>query len=92
MSNIEDSLKKLEKINEELRGQMELDKALDKYKEGLALTKECSNILKEQKGKLQELVDEMENTLKDFSLEEGIYWVLQLKIFKRRLENISKNK
>ena len=52
---------------------MELDKALDKYKEGLALTKECSNILKEQKGKLQELVDEMENTLKDFSLEEGIY-------------------
>ena len=73
MSNIEDSLKKLEKINEDLRGQMELDKALDKYKEGVALTKECSNILKEQKGKLQELVDEMQNTLKDFTLEDTIY-------------------
>lgn len=73
MNNIEESLKKLEKINDELHGQIELDKALEKYKEGVSITKECSAILKEQKGKLQELVDEMENTLKDFSLEEKIY-------------------
>lgn len=52
---------------------MELDKAMEMYREGIKVSKECAEILKSEKGKLEELVDEMKNVTQDFTLDEKIY-------------------
>lgn len=71
--SIEQSLKKLAEIGNALQNKMELDKAMEMYREGLKASKECAEILKFEKGKLEELVDEMKNITQDFTLDEKIY-------------------
>ncbi len=53
----EDSLKKLEKIIEELEaGDLSLDEALKRYQEGIELSKACSQKLESAKKKIDLLV------------------------------------
>lgn len=71
--SIEQSLKRLAEIGNALQNKMELDKAMEMYREGIKVSKECAEILKSEKGKLEELVDEMKNVIQDFTLDEKIY-------------------
>lgn len=71
--SIEQSLKRLGEIGNALQNKMELDKAMEMYREGIKVSKECAEILKFEKGKLEELVDEMKNVTQDFTLDEKIY-------------------
>ena len=71
--SIEQSLKRLGEIGNALQNKMELDKAMEMYREGIKVSRECAEILKSEKGKLEELVDEMKNVTQDFTLDEKIY-------------------
>ena len=48
--SIEQSLKKLAEIGNALQNKMELDKAMEMYREGLKASKECAEILKSENG------------------------------------------
>ncbi len=53
----EESLKKLEKIVEDLeKGDLSLDEALKKYQEGIELSRSCSSRLENAKKKIDVLV------------------------------------
>ncbi|MFH1577883.1 MAG: exodeoxyribonuclease VII small subunit [Candidatus Omnitrophota bacterium] len=55
--DFEKSLKRLEKIVQDLEGgNLALDEALKKYEEGIELAKDCSKTLKEAKIKVEKLV------------------------------------
>jgi exodeoxyribonuclease VII small subunit len=55
--DFEKSLKRLEKIVQELEGGgLSLDEALKKYEEGIELAKGCSKMLKEAKARVERLV------------------------------------
>ena len=51
--SIEQSLKKLAEIGNALQNKMELDKAMEMYREGLKASKECAEILNSEKGNLK---------------------------------------
>ena len=69
--DFEKSLKKLEKIVQELEnGNLSLDDALKKYEEGIELTKSCSKKLKEAKTRVERLVKKEETLVtEEFSPE-----------------------
>ena len=53
--DVEKSLKRLEKIVQELEdGDLTLDDALKKYREGIELSRTCTKMLKEAKSKVEE--------------------------------------
>ena len=55
--DFEKSLKRLEKIVEELEdGDLTLDEALKKYREGIELSRTCTKMLNEAKNKVEKLV------------------------------------
>ena len=61
--SIEQSLSKLENILEELEnGELELDQALQKFEEGIKLSRQCQKTLEEAEMKIKILRD---NELKD---------------------------
>jgi len=61
--SIEQSLSKLENILEELEnGELELDQALQKFEEGIKLSRQCQKTLEEAEMKIKILMD---NELKD---------------------------
>ena len=61
--SIEQSLSQLENILEELEnGELELDQALQKFEEGIKLSRQCQKTLEEAEMKIKILMD---NELKD---------------------------
>ena len=55
--DFEKSLKRLEKIVQELEdGDLSLDEALKKYREGIELSRTCTKMLSEAKNKVEKLV------------------------------------
>ena len=66
----EDALKKLEKIVDELEGgSLSLDEALDKYEEGIRLSKACAKKLEVARKKVEILLKSEDGTveLKEFN-------------------------
>jgi len=56
--SIEQSLSKLENILEELEnGELELDQALQKFEEGIKLSRQCQKTLEEAEMKIKILMD-----------------------------------
>jgi exodeoxyribonuclease VII small subunit len=54
----EDSLKRLEKIIDEMENsQLDIDKAMKLFEEGISLVKECSSKLNETKKRIEILVE-----------------------------------
>ncbi len=55
-ADFEKSLKKLEKLVQELEeGNLTLDEALKKYQEGIELSRNCSRMLKDAKARIERL-------------------------------------
>lgn len=68
--NFEENIKALEKIVEELEsGNVPLDKALEKFNEGIKLSKECQTKLEEVSSAVNKILNE-DGTLSDFKVEE----------------------
>lgn len=64
----EDSVKKLEKIVEDLEsGKLSLDESIKKYEEGITLYNNCSKLLQEYENKV-EILSKKQNG--EFKLEE----------------------
>lgn len=64
-NNFESNLEQLEKIVESLESnELDLDKALKQFEQGIKLTKYCQNILNKAEQKIQTLTKE--NELEDF--------------------------
>lgn len=68
--NFEESLVELENIVKELEaGNVDLDKAIDKYSEAMKLAKVCSDKLNNATEKVNQILKE-NGVLEDFSVEE----------------------
>ena len=71
--NLEKSLSGLETLIEELEsGELPLDKAMQKFEEGVKLTRECQAALREAEQKVQILLHNAdgEEALQDFDTED----------------------
>lgn len=63
--NFEDSMKKLEDITKELeKGELDLNSSMEKFEEGIKLSKECNKILENAEKKITILLQ------KDGKIEE----------------------
>ena len=68
--NFEESLVELENIVKELEaGNVDLDKAIDKYSEAMKLAKACSDKLNNATEKVNQILKE-NGVLEDFTIEE----------------------
>ncbi len=57
--NFEDKLAELETIVEKLeKGQLPLDKSLELFEHAITLSRECNNMLKSAKQKVEKLIEE----------------------------------
>ena len=64
--NFEDSMKRLEKIVNELdKGDFSLEESLQKFEEGLKLGKTCKEILEKAELRVRKLVESDEGSLKE---------------------------
>ena len=62
--SFEEALKQLETIAEQIeRGQIGLEESIDKYEEGMALVKQCRDILSSAEHRIQELQQKADGTL-----------------------------
>ncbi len=60
----EEALRQLETIAEQIeRGQIGLEESIDKYEEGMALVKQCRDILSSAEHRIQELQQKADGTL-----------------------------
>jgi len=67
----EENLKELESILKELEtGNVDLDKAIEKYNEAMKLAKVCGDKLTSAKESINKILTE-NNTLEDFSIEDA---------------------
>lgn len=70
--SFENSLKKLEEVINELeRGELPLDKALEKYEEGVNRLKKCYAILEQVEKKIVLLVRKEDGTMEEVPFERG---------------------
>ncbi|NLZ25168.1 MAG: exodeoxyribonuclease VII small subunit [Clostridiales bacterium] len=67
----EESIIKLEEIVKKLDGDATLEEAIELFQQGIELSKNCMEKLKEQKGKIELLVDEIKNLTEEFNLSDG---------------------
>jgi len=65
----EEALTDLEGIVSSLEGDLPLDEAIAAFEKGIALSKICMDDLKEEKGKLSILMDDLNNITKDLELD-----------------------
>lgn len=69
--NFEAALQKLEKIVAHMeRGDLSLEDSLKSFEEGVTLTKQCQQTLKEAEQKVQILSGKNSDSLETFSVEE----------------------
>ena len=72
--SFEDIMKSLESIANELEsGKLNLDESLEKFEEGIKLSKKCNEILDKAEKKISMLVSGNENEVKeqDFNIESN---------------------
>lgn len=69
MKKFEDALQELEEIVKQLEGNLPLDEAVKAFEKGIELSKICMQDLKAEKGKLQLLVDDINNVTQEFKLD-----------------------
>jgi len=63
--NFEEAMKQLEEIAQELEsGKLNLDESVNKFEEGIKLSKQCSDILEKAEKKITILINE-DNQLKE---------------------------
>ena len=67
----EESIIKLEEIVKKLDGDATLEEAIELFQQGIELSKNCMEKLKEQKGKIELLVDEIKNLTEEFNFSDG---------------------
>ncbi len=65
----EEALKQLEEVVAKLEGNIPLDEAVKEFQKGIELSKTCMENLKEEKGKLQLLMDDLNGLTEDFKLD-----------------------
>lgn len=65
----EEALTDLEGIVSSLEGDLPLDEAIAAFEKGIALSKTCMDDLKEEKGKLSILMDDLNNITKELELD-----------------------
>lgn len=66
----EEALKQLETIAEQIeRGTIGLEESIDKYEEGMALVKQCRDILSKAELKIQQLQQRADGTLETASFK-----------------------
>ncbi|MFW6081636.1 MAG: exodeoxyribonuclease VII small subunit [Desulfosalsimonas sp.] len=71
--SFEESMEKLEKIVEELEaGDLQLDKALKKFEEGVALSRFCFEKLDETEKKITALMQQQDGSVKDVPFESNV--------------------
>ena len=64
--NFEDAMKKLEEIANELeKNDLDLDKAVEKFEEGMKLSKKCSEILESAEKKITILINDGTDNFKE---------------------------
>lgn len=63
------ALQELEDIVKQLEGNLPLDEAIKAFERGIELSKVCIGNLKEEKGKLAILVDDINNITEEFKLD-----------------------
>ena len=68
IKKFDDSLNELEGIVKKLEGDMPLDEAVKAFERGIELSRACIEQLKEEKGKLSLLVDDINNVTEEFKL------------------------
>lgn len=70
--NFEESIKKLEEIVTELeKGELNLDESVEKFEEGMKISKECNNILQNAEKRISILLEnDGEVTEEDFEAKE----------------------
>ena len=65
MANFEESLKRLEKIVEQMeRGDLPLEDSIKLFEEGMQLSAECKTQLEEAEGKVQILMKQRDGSMK----------------------------
>lgn len=69
VKSFEDALQQLEQVVAKLDGDISLDDAVKEFEKGVELSKVCMQSLKEEKGKLQLLIDDINNLTQDFKVE-----------------------
>lgn len=70
--NFEESIKKLEEIVTELeKGELNLDESVEKFEEGMKISKECNNMLQNAEKRISILLEnDGEVTEEDFEAKE----------------------
>lgn len=69
MKKFEEALSELENIVKKLESDMPLDEAVAAFEKGIELSKSCMQSLKAEKGKLEILVDDVNNLTQEFKLD-----------------------
>ncbi len=69
-NKFEATLQELEGIVRQLEGNLPLDEAIKAFERGIELSKQCVSELKQEKGKLSLLVDDINNITEEFKLDQ----------------------
>lgn len=69
IKKFEEALSELESIVKKLEGDIPLDEAMNAFEKGIELSKICMENLKAEKGKLELLVDDINNLTEEMKLD-----------------------
>lgn len=69
MKKFEEALSELETIVRKLEGDLPIDEATKAFERGIQLSKTCMDELKEEKGKISLLVDDLNKLTEEFIID-----------------------
>ena len=69
MKKFEEALSELETIVRKLEGDLPIDEATEAFERGIQLSKTCMDELKEEKGKISLLVDDLNKLTEEFIID-----------------------
>ena len=69
MKKFEEALSELETIVRKLEGDLPIDEATKAFERGIQLSKTCMDELKEEKGKISLLVDDLNKLTEEFIVD-----------------------